>query len=228
MNNFPDHILVNNHHYVAFNKPGGMAVQSVHQKEQSLEVLLFHYCKANLFLIHRIDQPCSGVVLFAKKKTSAAYFSELIKSQNIERRYLALVSNKPLKDMDTLSHFLFAHKKSNKSFEVDETHKEGKKAILEYVFCGTLPNGNHLLEIKLETGRHHQIRAQLAAIGSPIIGDIKYGSKESRSDNSIALHAYSLDFIHPVDQTNVKIIAPVPDIEIWKNAQSISEGLKLK
>lgn len=216
MSNISDNILVNNHHFLAFNKPGGMAVQSIKNKEESLEVMLYHYAKAQLFLLHRIDQPCSGIVLFAKKKNTAAYFTEGLQNQTIGRTYLAIVHSKPEQETGTLFHYLFAHKKSNKSYVVDENHKEGKPATLDFKYLGSLSGtDHHLLEINLKTGRHHQIRAQLGAIGCPIIGDLKYGSKIKRTDQSIALHAWKMNFKHPVDHKNVEIVAPVPKSELW-------------
>lgn len=220
MSQVSDLILINNHHFVAYNKPGGMAVQSMQNKEQSLEVILYHYTKSQLFLIHRIDQPCSGIVLFAKKKATAAYFSEALQHQKIARTYLAIVTGKPEKAAATLEHFLFAHKKSNKSFIVDSNHKEGKLSILDYKILGTIPGDFYLLEIALHTGRHHQIRAQLGAIGCPILGDIKYGSKNKRQDNSIALHAWKLKFDHPVDHKTISLLADLPSNDVWQDAKS--------
>lgn len=223
MSNLSDHILINNHHYIAFNKPGGMAVQSMQNKDQSLEVLLYHYCKTQLFLVHRIDQPCSGIVLFAKKKTTAQYFSEALQGQRIERTYLAITSEKPQKTEGSLFHYLFAHKKSNKSYVVDEHHKEGKAASLSFKFLSTTAAGNHVLEIDLKTGRHHQIRAQLGAINCPIIGDLKYGSKQKREDQSIALHAWKVKFVHPVDNKIIEIVAPLPANDHWQAVREIIE-----
>lgn len=223
MNAVSDRILINNHHYIAYNKPGGMAVQSMQNKEQSLEVLLYHYCKTRLFLIHRIDQPCSGIVLFAKKKSTAQYFSEALQDQSIQRTYLAITSEKPQESEGSLFHYLFAHKKSNKSYIVDENHKEGKASSLDFKYLSGTSAGNHLLEINLRTGRHHQIRAQLAAIHCPILGDLKYGSKHKREDQSIALHAWKVKFRHPVDNKTIEIVAPLPENESWAAAKELIE-----
>jgi len=223
MNTVSDHILINNHHYIAYNKPGGMAVQSMQNKEQSLEVMLYHYCKTRLFLIHRIDQPCSGIVLFAKKKSTAQYFSEALQDQSIQRTYLAITNEKPQESEGSLYHYLFAHKKSNKSYIVDENHKEGKASSLDFKYLSNTQAGNHLMEINLKTGRHHQIRAQLAAINCPILGDIKYGSKHKREDQSIALHAWKVKFKHPVDNKTIEIVAPLPDNENWAAVKQLLE-----
>jgi len=213
-----DGILQSNHHFIAYNKPAGMAVQSMSNKEESLEARLQQYCKIHIHLIHRIDQPCSGIVLFAKKKTTATGLYAQMNARTVGRHYLAIVTNKPDKETDTLQHHLFAHKKSNKSYIVDETHKEGKPAILEYHWLGELSQGLHLLQVNLQTGRHHQIRAQLGAIGCPITGDIKYGAKQQHEDRSIGLHAWKMDFKHPVDKKLIKLEAPLPANELWIRA----------
>ena len=139
-------------------------------------------------------------------------------THTIERQYLALVINKPTLPQGTLHHYLFAHKKSNKSYIVDEHHKEGKAASLEYEWLGECGNDLHLLQIKLDTGRHHQIRAQLGAIHCSISGDIKYGAKQNHDDRSIGLHAWKMDFNHPIDKKLIKLIAPPPENELWMKA----------
>lgn len=217
-NTIRDGILLSNHHFIAYNKPAGMAVQSMEHKEESLEARLQQYCKIHIHLIHRIDQPCSGVVLFAKKKTTATALYAQMNAHTIDRHYLAIVTNKPEKESDSLKHHLFAHKKSNKSFIVDENHKEGKPASLEYRWMGELSHGLHLLQVKLDTGRHHQIRAQLGAIGCPISGDVKYGAKQNHEDRSIGLHAWKMDFKHPIDKKMINLIAPLPGNEMWISA----------
>ncbi|MEP7322139.1 MAG: RluA family pseudouridine synthase [Saprospiraceae bacterium] len=215
-----DGILLSNHHFIAFNKPAGMAVQSFQNKEESLEVKLQQYCKVPLHLIHRIDQPCSGIVLFAKKKNTASSLHEQMNTHSIQRLYLALVLNKPEKETGILQHYIFAHKKSNKSFIVDENHKEGKEAKLEYHWLGPCGNDLHLLQIKLDTGRHHQIRAQLGAIHCPISGDVKYGAKQAYEDRSIGLHAWKMDFDHPIDKKLIQLVASLPDSKDWVDAKN--------
>ncbi len=220
-----DEILLSNHHFIAFNKPAGVAVQSVQNKEETLEVKLQQYCKVPLYLIHRIDQPCSGIVLFAKKKETAAFLNVQLKNQTIARVYLALVMAKPESESGALEHFLFAHKKSNKSFAVDAQHKEGKLAQLKYHWLGPCEDGMHLLQVKLQTGRHHQIRAQLGAIGCPISGDTKYGAKNHVANQSIGLHAWKMSFIHPVGRKKIDIIAPLPQNEIWSSVGTMIKNL---
>jgi 23S rRNA pseudouridine1911/1915/1917 synthase len=218
-----DGILLSNHHFIAFNKPAGMAVQSFQNKEESLEIKLQQYCKIPLHLIHRIDQPCSGIVLFAKKKITATALHEQMNTHSIHRLYLAIVLNKPERTSGTLQHYIFAHKKSNKSYIVDENHKEGKEAQLEYHWLGACSNELHLLQIKLDTGRHHQIRAQLSAIHCPISGDVKYGAKHAHDDRSIGLHAWKMDFNHPGDRKLIQLTAPTPESAEWVEARRLIE-----
>ncbi len=219
--NIKEDILLNNHHFIAFNKPNGMAVQSIHQKEESLEVILRNYCKIPLQLIHRIDQPCSGIVLFGKKKSSAAYLHDLMSKQLIIRQYLAVVPGKPKDESGTLVHYLFAHKQSNKTFVVDEHHKEGKLSRLDYRWIGSISDHRHIIALTLNTGRHHQIRVQLATIGWPIDGDRKYGSKTMINEKGIALHSWKMKFPHPVDKTEIQIEAGLPNNELWKGVHDL-------
>jgi len=214
-----DGIILSNHHLIAFNKPAGMAIQSMQDKENTLEVKLTNYCKTALYPIHRIDQPCSGVVLFAKKKATAALLNDQLQHQGIKRIYLAVVLGKPESSAGTLNHYLFAHKKSNKSYVVDANHKEGKIAELDFEWLGEA-EGNHLLRIQLHTGRHHQIRSQLAAIGCPIKGDVKYGAKKYNPDRNIHLHAWQMEFNQPPDLSRVSLEAKLPDELTWQTMQS--------
>lgn len=217
-----DGILLSNHHLIAYNKPAGMAIQSMQDKENSLEVKLTQYCKTTLFPIHRIDQPCSGIVLFAKKKTAAAMLNEQLKNQLIKRTYLAVTLAKPESETGSLHHYLFAHKKSNKSYVVDENHKEGKSAVLDFEWLGEW-EGQHLLQIQLHTGRHHQIRAQLASIGCPIKGDVKYGAKVYNEGHHIHLHAWQMEFVQPSDLTSVKLEASLPIDPTWSGISPLIE-----
>jgi 23S rRNA pseudouridine1911/1915/1917 synthase len=220
MQSISDQVLVNNHHFIAYNKPAGVAVQAVQNKEESLEIKLHHYCKTPLFLIHRIDQPCSGIVLFAKKKSTAQYLSQLMQNKEITRTYLCITQQPPAIQEGQLTHYLFAHKKSNKSFVVDPQHKEAKQAILTYKLMAGDETSGFLWEIQLATGRHHQIRAQLGAIGCPILGDTKYGSKIKSPHHLIALHAWKMNFIHPVDRKTVHLEASIPKESFFDSVQS--------
>jgi 23S rRNA pseudouridine1911/1915/1917 synthase len=149
--------------------------------------------------------------LFAKKKSTAQYFSEALQDQSIQRTYLAVTSEKPLEAEGTLFHYLFAHKKSNKSFVVDENHKEGKASSLDFKYLSTTESGNHLIEINLKTGRHHQIRAQLSHLGHPIVGDNKYGSTLKLPEQRIALTATSLSFETATTKEQKVVALEIPE-----------------
>lgn len=166
-------------------------------------------------LVHRIDRPVSGCVIFAKTSKALGRLSIMVKEREIEKKYWAVVRNRPPLDSGILEHYLWKNEKLNKSFVSDASRPEARKASLEYRL---LDQGNSffLLEINLLTGRHHQIRAQLSAMGCPIAGDLKYGDTRTLSKGAIALHSRSLRFIHPVNKQVVFVAAPPPDEMPWK------------
>jgi 23S rRNA pseudouridine1911/1915/1917 synthase len=171
----------------------------------------------NVFMgvIHRIDRPVSGLVIFAKTSKALSRFNELIREKGLNKTYWAVVKNKPPKQEDHLIHYLLKNEKANKSKAFDKPVKDGLKSELAYKFLKSSDN-YHLLEIKLFTGRHHQIRCQLSAIGCPIKGDVKYGFDRTNKDASIHLHAYSLNFIHPIKQEEINIkAAPLMNDPVW-------------
>jgi len=201
-----------NNQFIAFNKPSGIAVQS--NTAGDFHHLANAYAKRNLFLIHRIDQPVSGLVLFARNKNAAALLSDQFRSGTVGRIYHAVVSHKPGSDQGLLSHYLVHKKNSNKSIVSDEELEGSKKCQLEYRYLRS-SDTYFLLEVKLLTGRSHQIRAQLAAAGMPVKGDVKYGARRSNKDRSIHLHATSLIVDHPISHESIEITAPWPDDVLW-------------
>ena len=209
-----DLILVKNNQFIAFNKPPAIPVQADLTGDKPLVELAEIYCKAPLFLVHRLDRPASGVVLFAKTKNGLADINRQFHDRQVQKIYLAIVQQPPPQPEGTLVHFLRKNAKTNLTsvFEKEVAHAD--RAELEY---RTLRSSDryHLLEIELLTGRHHQIRAQLAAIGCPIKGDVKYGARRGNPDRSIHLHAWKLNFRHPVTRERVAIIAPTPDDSLW-------------
>jgi len=214
--NIGDWILYKNNQLIAVNKPAGVPVQPDKQKDKSLKDLVEIYCKHPVHVIHRIDRPASGVVLFAKNKKAAAHLGEQFKDRKIEKSYLAIVKEKPAKKSDTLSHFLEKHTKGNFSKAHKESVKGSKEAKLNYELIGESDKYN-LLKIELQTGRHHQIRSQLSAIGSPIKGDVKYGFRRGNRDRSIHLHAWKINFKHPVTKEKIELTAPLPaEDSLWK------------
>lgn len=222
MQKYAPEILFEDNHLLIVNKPGGMPVQG----DNSNDLCLLDYFKdfikkrdnkpGNVYLglPHRLDRPVSGVVVLAKTSKALPRLNKLFASKDIKKTYHAIVAKTPTPKAGVLNHYLLRNQKQNKSFVVDKNNKNAKEAILEYTQIGK-SDRFYLLEINLLTGRHHQIRAQLSAIGCPIKGDLKYGSPRSNPDGNISLHAHKIEFIHPVKKTEVVITAPYPQDKIW-------------
>jgi 23S rRNA pseudouridine1911/1915/1917 synthase len=173
--------------------------------------------QGNVFLgvVHRLDRPTTGIVVFAKTSKALPRLNKLFSEKTAKKTYWAVVKNNPPKQQDTLIHWLKKNPKNNKSTAFKQEVEGTKKAILHYELLKKLDNYN-LLEINLETGRHHQIRCQLTTIGCHIKGDLKYGAKRSNKDASIHLHARYLEFEHPVKKEPIYITAPIPSEPIWE------------
>ena len=219
-------ILFEDNHLIAINKKVSDLVQGDKTGDISLDILIKAYLKkkynkpGDVFIgvVHRIDRPVSGVVLFARTSKALIRLNKIFKERQLQKKYWAIVQDEPSKESATIQHFLLRNPKKNKSFAYDFEREGTKKAILSYSFIGKSLK-YYFLEVELHTGRHHQIRAQLAKIGCPIKGDLKYGAKRSNPDGGINLHARKLEFIHPVKQEKISIIAPPPDGELWKAFQ---------
>ena len=172
-----------------------------------------------LGVTHRLDRPTTGVVLFARTSKALSRLNEMFKShEKIKKTYWAIVQSPPPTPQGRLENYLWRNEKQNKSFVVKPDSKDAKHAVLSYKTIAQSERYT-LLEINLETGRHHQIRCQLSAIGSPIKGDLKYGAKRSNPDGGISLHARKIEFIHPVSKVSISIIAPVPDDTLWRELE---------
>jgi 23S rRNA pseudouridine1911/1915/1917 synthase len=217
-------ILFEDNHLIAVNKRCGDIVQGDKTGDKTLGDDIKAYLKAkydkpgNVFLgvTHRIDRPTSGVLLFARTSKSLTRMNEFFRNDgSIKKTYWAVVDAKPDPAEATLEHWLVRNEKQNKSYASHEEQKEAKKASLTYRFLAS-SDRFHLLEIELHTGRHHQIRAQLAAIGIHIKGDLKYGFPRSNKDEGIHLHARTIRFTHPVTLEPVSITASVPNDPVWK------------
>lgn len=206
-------VLYKNNQLIAFNKAATIPVQTQATNTLSLLQMGEKYCQHPLHLIHRLDQPASGVILMAKNKKALAHLNRQFQERTVEKYYLAVVKEEPPSTKGQLSHFM-ARASNNKSKVVGASYKGGKEAILEYELIGKSDN-YHLLTIKLLTGRHHQIRAQLAAIDCPIKGDVKYGFRRSNRDRSIHLHAWKLVFTHPTTGERETVEAPLPEDPVW-------------
>ncbi len=217
-------VLFEDNHIILVNKRPGDIVQGDKTGDKPLSEVVKSYLKekynkpGNVYLgvVHRLDRPTSGIVLFAKTSKALPRLNKLFQEKAAQKTYWAIVKNAPPKKSDTLVHFLKRNPKQNKSYAHIKEVPESKKAILEYRLLKKLDN-YFLLEVDLHTGRHHQIRSQLSAIGSPIKGDLKYGFDRSNKDASIHLHARELKFIHPVKKEEIHIIAPPPDEVLWNN-----------
>ncbi len=221
-------ILYEDNHLIAVNKAGGEIVQGDKTGDTPLSDLLKAWLKekyakpGNVFVgvTHRLDRPVSGVVLFAKTSKALERMNELFRTGGVKKTYWAIVKNRPPQDEGELVHWLVRNEKQNKTFAYDTEKPGSKKAILRYKLIA-YSDTYHLLEVDLQTGRHHQIRVQLSKMGCPIKGDLKYGAERSNPDGGICLHARSASFIHPVSAEPVHIVAPVPEQTIWKAMDNV-------
>ncbi|MFB1023505.1 MAG: RluA family pseudouridine synthase [Vicingaceae bacterium] len=225
-------VIFEDNHLLAVNKPSGMLSQGDRTKDAPISELAKQYIKEKykkpgevyLGLPHRIDRPTSGLLLLAKTSKALVRLNKMFQDKEIQKTYWAVVKNRPEEDEDTLVHFLVRNSERNKSTAHNKEIEGSKRAELSYKVKLSLDN-YHLLEIYPKTGRHHQIRSQLAAIGSPIKGDLKYGFDRTNSDASIHLHARSIEFIHPVSKEKQKISAPAPKSDaVWKACSKLLKG----
>ena len=219
-------VLYEDNHIIAVNKKPSDIVQGDKTGDKPLVEFVKDFLKkkynkpGDVFLgvVHRIDRPVSGVVLFAKTSKSLSRLNQMFKDKTIQKTYWAVVKNRPQKTSDTLIHFLKKNHSKNKSTAFDREEKDSLRSELSYTLIKPLDN-YHLLEVYPKTGRHHQIRVQLSKIGSPIKGDVKYGFNRTNKDASIHLHARKIEFIHPVKKEAISIIAPTPNDSTWKECE---------
>ena len=228
-------VLYEDNHIIAVSKTCHEIVQGDKTGDTPLSDIVKAYIKEKyqkpgevfLGVTHRLDRPTTGVVLFARTSKALTRLNKMFQShEQIRKTYWAIVekNDKLLSDEAIrLEHYLWRNEKQNKSFVVKSGTKDAKRAMLSYK---AIARGDRytLLEINLETGRHHQIRCQLAAIGCPIKGDLKYGAKRSNPDGGISLHARKIEFVHPVSKQQISIIAPVPDDALWHDLEQQSMG----
>ena len=215
-------VLYEDNHIIVVNKRAGDIVQGDKTGDAPLSDIVKEYIKVkynkpgNVYLgtVHRLDRPTTGLVIFSKTSKALPRLNALFATKDISKTYWAIVKNQPPKIEDTLTHWLKKNPKNNKSKANIKEVPDSKKAILHYKVLKKLDN-YYLLEVALETGRHHQIRAQLSSIGCPIKGDLKYGFDRSNKDAGIHLHARQIQFVHPVSKEELNIIAPLPKDAIW-------------
>jgi len=217
-------VIFEDNHLIAVNKPAGWLVQGDETGDKPMSEFVKEYIKqrykkpGDVFLgtVHRIDRPVSGAVIFARTSKALERMNKLFEERNVQKTYLAIVEKRPEELEGTLIHYISKDQEKNiVHIANSQKNKHFKLAELDYKFVAGL--GDHfLLEVKPNTGRPHQIRAQLGKIGCPIRGDVKYGAKRTNSDGRIHLHSAALEFIHPVQKTPVLIKAPLPDEQIWR------------
>ena len=217
-------VLYEDNHIIVVNKQSGEIVQGDKTGDTPLSDIVKAYLKekynkpGNVFLgvVHRLDRPVSGVVLFAKTSKALPRLNKLFaEHEKVKKTYWAIVANKPPQESGTLTHWLTRNEKTNTAKAYDREVPNSKKAVLDYRLIAASER-YFLLEIQLHTGRHHQIRCQLAKMGCPIKGDLKYGAPRSNPDGSICLHARHLELVHPVSHEAISITAPVPQDTLWR------------
>lgn len=222
-------ILFEDNHLIIVNKRCGKLIQGDSTGDNPLEDDIKAFIKIRdrkpggvfLGVVHRLDRPVSGVVIFAKTSKALRRMNDMLKNRTVEKHYWAIVENAPSNIEETLVHHMTRNRKINRSTAHESQPNNSKKAILHYKMVASSTN-YHLLDVDLETGRHHQIRAQLSKIGSPIKGDLKYGAARSNPGGGISLHARSVEFIHPVNQDKIKVVAPAPtDDNLWEYFESV-------
>lgn len=217
-------VVYEDNHIIIVNKAASEIVQGDKTGDKPLSELVQEYLKlkynkpGNVFIgvTHRLDRPVSGLVVFAKTSKALSRLNEMFRNSDVRKTYWAIVKQCPPAEEGVLTHYMVRNEKQNKSYAYDKEVKDAKKAILHYRLIGHSEN-YYLLEIDLKTGRHHQIRCQLAKIGCPIKGDLKYGFPRSNPDGSICLHSRKVSFVHPVSKEQIEVVADVPDDRLWKS-----------
>ena len=215
-------VVYEDNHIVVVNKTSSEIVQGDKTGDTPLSEMVKQYLKekynkpGNVFIgvSHRLDRPVSGLVVFAKTSKALPRLNEMFRNGEVKKTYWAIVKECPKETEGELVHYLVRNEKQNKSYAYDKEVKNSKKAVLHYKLIGHSQN-YYLLEVDLKTGRHHQIRCQLAKMGCPIKGDLKYGSPRSNPDGSICLHARTVQFVHPVSKEMIRLTAPVPEGNLW-------------
>ena len=217
-------VIYEDNHIIIVSKRSGEIVQGDKTGDEPLGESVKRYIKeayakpGNVFLgvVHRLDRPVSGLVMFARTSKALPRLNKMFAGSDVHKTYWAIVKDMPPKTEGTLIHWLVRNEKQNKSYAYDKEVPNSKRAELDYKVIGRSDN-YYLLEVNLKTGRHHQIRCQLAKMGCPIKGDLKYGAKRSNPDGSICLHSRRMEFIHPVSQKQIIVEAPVPNDPLWQS-----------
>lgn len=217
-------VVYEDNHIIVVYKESGEIVQGDKTGDTPLSDIVKDYIKENyqkpgnvfLGVVHRLDRPVSGLVVFARTSKALSRLNEMFRTGDVHKTYWAITKEQPAELEGRLEHWLVRNEKQNKSYAYTREKPGAKKAILEYKVIGRTDNYN-LLEVRLLTGRHHQIRCQLAAMGCPIKGDLKYGARRSNPDGSISLLSRRVQFVHPVSKQLIDIVSPVPDDNLWQD-----------
>lgn len=216
-------VVYEDNHIIVVNKTASEIVQADKTGDTPLSETVKQYLKekyqkpGNVFIgvTHRLDRPVSGLVIFAKTSKALTRLNEMFRTNAVKKTYWAVVKNAPKEPEGELVHFLVRNEKQNKSYAYEKEVPNSKKAVLDYRLIARSDH-YYLLEVDLKTGRHHQIRCQLAKLGCPIKGDLKYGAQRSNPDGSICLHARRVRFVHPVSKELIELEAPLPPGNLWK------------
>jgi 23S rRNA pseudouridine1911/1915/1917 synthase len=216
-------VVYEDNHILVVNKAPGEIVQGDKTGDEPLVETLKQWLKekyakpGNVFcgVVHRLDRPVGGLVVFAKTSKALTRMNELFRNGEVSKTYWAITRNLPPKEEDTLTHYITTVERTNKSYASLQPKNGAQKAVLKYRHIAS-SDRYHLLEVRLLTGRKHQIRVQLSSIGCPIKGDLKYGDKRSNPDGSISLQSHHISFIHPVSGNLIDITAPVPNDILWQ------------
>ena len=216
-------VVYEDNHIIIVNKRPGEIVQGDKTGDEPLSETVKKYLKekyqkpGNVFcgVVHRLDRPVWGLVVFAKTSKALARLNEMFRDGKVRKTYWAVTRNRPPKQADRLVHYITTTERNNKSYASLKPKNGAKEAVLSYSLIGASDRYN-LLEVNLETGRKHQIRVQLSAVGCPIKGDLKYGDKRSNPDGSISLQAHRIEFEHPVSHAHIDVTAPVPEDNLWQ------------
>jgi 23S rRNA pseudouridine1911/1915/1917 synthase len=217
-------VVYEDNHRIIVYKESGEIVQGDKTGDTPLSDIVKDYIKekyqkpGNVFLgvVHRLDRPVSGLVVFARTSKALSRLNEMFRTGEVHKTYWAITKNMPAIEEGRLEHWLVRNEKQNKSYAYAKEKPGAKKAVLEYKMIGRTDNYS-LLEVRLLTGRHHQIRCQLAAMGCPIKGDLKYGAQRSNPDGSISLLSHRVEFVHPVSKERIDVTSPVPADNLWQD-----------
>jgi 23S rRNA pseudouridine1911/1915/1917 synthase len=217
-------VVYEDNHIIIVNKESGEIVQGDKTGDIPLSETVKAYIKEKyakpgavfLGVVHRLDRPVRGLVVFARTSKALSRLNDMFRNGEVHKTYWAIVQQRPEHEEGTLENWLVRNEKQNKSYAYQREVPNSKKAILKYRMIGQSER-YYLLEVNLLTGRHHQIRCQLAAMGCPIKGDLKYGAKRSNPDGSISLLAHRVEFIHPVSKQHIVVESPIPEDNLWQN-----------